>query len=363
MARTRSSYSGRTRKRQRRVYSNGSYASRSGTRSLGGRSYSSRSSGRSYRGSAINASTVTDQHDIKTQYRRKAMPKRKKRSWIKFSQKVKAVEASGRGSQTLVINDQVITSWGEAIDPTTGNRFQGISEVNIYSVNNDAQGARDKDLILNEVSNYTRTYVGAAGLEYLSGSTIEETRLKAAMMGARIDITYTNTGTYTLELDLYTFTHKNRPSVSDLDAYINMKEAQEGYVALGPGGRLTYESGGTLSTPGSAISLQYRGVTPFQCPGIMKYTGARCLKKDKVLISPGNSVTRSYADNKHKFIFPHGGEYKTRYDKDTITYLAIAKASGNTTDTINTLKTSWTKVYTWTQEGVKVPRSAYFASS
>jgi len=332
--------------------------------------FSGRRTSTSSRGSSTGtrAATVTQQHDIKSLYRRKRMPKRKKRKWVKFVQKVKAVEASGRGNQSVVINDTYIDSWPNTLQ-TGGYRWQGISEVNLYSVNADVKGGRDKDYILNEITNWQTRKEATTGIEAIADQATllanELKRIKVPMNHARIDITYTNTSQVTLEIDLYVIKHKVKQA-RNATGYTSLIEAQDQYnIQLTNGDQKLYYSDGSVinSGAGTLTSLRSRGVTPFNTPGLNLNAGATVLNKTKVLIAPGSSVTRQYSENKHKFIYPHLSEYKTRYDKDTITYLAIAKATGlgNPEESgLNSFTTSWTKTYSWTQEGQKQTRQTYF---
>lgn len=338
-----------------------------------GRMYSNRrgsNTSMSTRGSstATRAATLTQQHDIKSLYRRKRMPKRKKKKWVKFVQKVKQVEASGRGNQSFVANHSFTTTWSNG-GGAEGYRPQGVSEVNLYSVNADISGGRDKDIILNETSNY-QTQKNSDGLEVIVNQADllanEMKRIKVPMNHARIDITYTNTSDVVLEVDLYTITHKIK-NPSNTTGYPSLYEAQKAYnTDKGNAAQKLYYSDGSSITAGvgTLLGLNSRGATPFNCPGLNIYAGCTVLNKTKVLISPGSSITRQYSDNRHKNIYPHFNTFKTRYDRDTLTYLALAKATGAGADEVsNTLVTSYTKTYSWTQEGQKQVRQTYYVDN
>jgi len=314
--------------------------------------------------------TLTAQHDVKQQYRFKPMPKRKKRVWKKFVRKVKAVEASGRGTQQAIINDGFNTSWASTENPTIPR--QGVSEVNLYSVNgihnNGEIGNRDKDVIMNEVRNYKTTML-SGGSETIVVPSNEATRSKVTMTGAHMDITYTNLSDRVIEVDLYTVVHRKiglevtNGLATGAGYPTNLNNAQNLYNSNDAPDILQYKTVGlnTVSGYGVQPDLTCRGVTPFQTWGVMKYAGAKILTKTKVLIGSGQSITRKYALNQHKTLYSHNTTTWTRYDKDTVTYLAIAKATGNSTDeSTHTLRTSFTKVYTWTVEGQATARCSYF---
>lgn len=321
-------------------------------------------------GTRANAAMVTFQKDSKLEYSYKKMPKRKKRAWKKFTTRVKSVEASTRGTQQLVINHSFTTTISPFPDVTTGNRFQGISEVNLYSVGNDsASGGRDKDLILNEISNYKETK-SALGVETPFFGTNELSRIGVMMNMARIDITYTNTGDVALEFDFYTIVHKNVPPTkydvpTTTTGFASLEDAQDTYN-LFRAQKLYYEIAGAASDAvGSNVSLKWRGITPFQTWGIIKYTGAKILNKTKVLVSPGQSLTRSYTDPRHRTIRAHSTNDQSRYDKDTTTYLAIAKFrdTGAGPTPAPSFTTGYTKTYQWTVEGEKNARQTYINSN
>jgi len=312
-----------------------------------------------------SGNTVTPQRDMRMQYSYRKMPYAKKKNWIQFVQKVKAVQATSRGLQRVIVNDSIVTTWTENL--VDGTRRQGVSEVNLYSVNGTAQGARDKDIILDSSSNWhtTQAYSGiTVGMEKPVLSNVEESRKNVPMKMAMIDITYNNAGPYAIELDLYVIKHRKcsvTPKIVPCESLIGAQLDYNDFDA----DRLYFPGAvGEVAQPGSNPSLVMRGVTPFMCPGISKFTGGTVVNKTKLFLRPGSSVTRSFSDTKHFIIRSHDGANELRYDQDTITYLAIAKAPGNLTEsTANTLVTSWTKTYCWTQEGVTQPRATYFSSS
>jgi len=316
----------------------------------------------------IKPSTVSFQKDVTRQYNYKRMPARKRKPWVKFVRKVKAVEATGRGTQSIVINDSFTTSVLNGT-PTPGvSQDQIISEVNLYSNNNTSTGGNDQDYILNEVANMRQTLAqtGVAG-QLFNVSTQqgdERSRNRVNMKHANIDITYTNTGDVTLELDLYTITHSTskRPMQGlSTTAVSSLAACQVLYnAAMANNTKLQYlNDAGVGKSSGEQVFMTQRGVTPFQCPGINIYAKAKIMNKTKILISPGNSITRRYSDSAHRYITAHEDDIKNRYDKNTLTYLAIAKPNKTSTAEAS-LRTGYTKNYSWTTEGVNTPRATYF---
>jgi len=330
------------------------------------KSYRKKSYSKGKNGTSGN--TVTPQRDMRMQYQKTRMPSGKKRKWLSFVKKVKAVEASGRGLQRLVMNDSILTTWNEEPNVGTGIRPQGVSEINLFSVNSTGQGGRDKDLILDSSSNMRQDQAISAGLSPAVGVdkptdfVVEISRLKVPIKMAMIDITYTNAGDFSLELDLYVLKHRDlsSPLVTPVTSLIQAQNKYNSDIA----DKLYYPADASnLNQPFQFVDLDSRGVTPFMTPGLSKFAGATIINKTKVFLAPRASVTRSYNDQKHFYIHSHDGGLPYRYDKDTITYLALAKSTGNLSDNNNTLVTSFTKTYCWTQEGVRMPRASYVPST
>lgn len=51
-----------------------------------------------------NQNTVTTQYDTRLQYRKKSMPRWKRKAWKRFSQKVNAVNLKNHGTYTRLFN-------------------------------------------------------------------------------------------------------------------------------------------------------------------------------------------------------------------------------------------------------------------
>lgn len=68
------------------------------------KNYFSGTKTRSIKGS-VNPSTVTTQHDVSTRYRRKPMPKRRRKRWVRFSKRVRHVMLQSQPLQSYCIDD------------------------------------------------------------------------------------------------------------------------------------------------------------------------------------------------------------------------------------------------------------------
>jgi len=298
--------------------------------------------------SGRNNAGVTFQHDSRVVWKKKKPNKKRARRNAKFTKKVRRVINKDLGKQTIIINGSA------TVDPiTTG---QGFTEVNLYSANGssgfDPYGDHDKDLILNEASN-RRTENDSAGIEYISTiDSSEKSRKAPTMVSARMDVTWTNIGDTSLEADLYIIKHRN---VKDERTYKAIGDTTwDNELAT----RLEYRlaSGSALTNQGTNPTLVTRGVTPFDLPGL-KLSGAKIMSKTKFFISPGNSITKQFDHGKTGKLSPHTATTGSRYDKDTMTYLMVAK---NTRDVIGAevgrFTCRYTKRYSWVQHGVKDPK-------
>lgn len=147
-----------------------------------------------YRGSGTTRRTgggVTQQHDTRTQYTKRSQPKYKKRKWVKFIKKVKAVTEKGVGTQNFLFND--------THNAVAGVGSQAVTSVMIYGgslateiVN--TRGYSDINKIMNIVS-------PTSGLPTSVSDLARTGNLQ--FTSAVLDLTIKNLGTDILELDMY----------------------------------------------------------------------------------------------------------------------------------------------------------------
>lgn len=210
------------------------------------------------------ARITTQQFDVKRVYRRKRMPRRKRRRWVRFKRKVDAVQFSGLGMQSVVFNS------ADYITAAVG--AQGVGSVCLYGLRGVSgtgggvlMGQNDLYMIKSNAG-YTNTQ-------------------KIAFRSAVLDITCKNepidsedSGTQ-LEVDLYEYVwRKGRPMESQSTAY------GSGLSALQTG----FTDQPTLGSA-AALAVTTRGVTPFQCPEGMSYL--KILKKTKFFVPVAGTFT------------------------------------------------------------------------
>lgn len=215
---------------------------------------------------------VTSQYDAKFTYRKKYMPRRKKRVWRKFSKKVNAVLAKSLGSKTVVINSQLTGS------SLTGNQIllgchvygkDGLADLSVLCGAQDLQKIVNNDATLNASS-------------------------KIHFHSAVMDITITNTSRYvaaedealnaaSLEIDIYEIAIVRNGDAQDILGCFSLGAADTGNI--------------NAAQPGLALSQ--RGVTPFDFPEALSRFGLKILSKKKYLLGQKQNCTFQYRDPRH----------------------------------------------------------------
>lgn len=224
---------------------------------------------------------VTTQHDSRTVYRKRRMPKRKKRPWKKFVRKVRAVINRSVASETIMFNgSQVNTN-------ATGNNngsFQSWNICMLYGNNgNPGNPGGNGTLGNNDLRKVVNILTGSIG-------STTATNSKIAFETAVMDITLSYSGTYggPLELDLYDVVFRKEPPDSTI------------------ANTLSNALLGTTTLPtGSALTLDSRGVTPFDIPLFLSQSGCTILKKVKYFMAPGNAITYQIRDPRNRYLTKH----------------------------------------------------------
>lgn len=243
--------------------------------------------------SGILGGTNADQRMV---YRKKRMPKKKRKMWLRFVKKVNAVDERELGSRTVLIND-TITS--------THSAGQGCLTLSLYSWKNDAPTRgwlRDLEQI-GGIEN-------AASPTVTLGATVNPTS-KVMFHSGIMDVTIRNTSYFkdtnnaeqaapdaAIELDLYEIYHRTTAATGsvtpgDMSTLLNSYDDDQ--------------IGGT----GTGISITDRGASPFEFGGQMGKFGIKILKKTKYFIPNGQTITFQVRDPKR-----HVCTYKDLTDND-----------------------------------------------
>jgi hypothetical protein len=247
---------------------------------------------------------VTRQMDSRLIYRRKSMPRWKKRRWRRFIKKVTAVSTVGEGTRTVVIKPVQL----EATIPS--NSFQSVSSFALYANRSTAP----KDDHLHTIGNLENTGDQTA---FQGGTVYSSTKYK--MRSGIMDLTFVNKSTINgigqpavtdanaefcpLEIDIYevsgrrkfTFLNAGDPEeLTDLQDAIEFKDRRliDNEVYTGPND--------TLSA--SATTLNARGLSPWDFTEGLSQFGIKIHKKTKYFLKVGDYFTYQMRDPRNHII-------------------------------------------------------------
>lgn len=209
---------------------------------------------------------ITQQHDARMVYRRKKMPYRKKKQWVKFSRKVNAVIQKAISVSSVVYSDSISSTSG-----TTVNQ-QGY-QIHLLYGKKGVPAATPIDSGTDDIWNTLR-----------KGSATLPGNQKFQFSSAVLDLTAVNTSVALQEVDLYHVVFWKETSFSSpLTALIDAEAS-------------------TPASFGTTLTLSQRGVTPFELPLWIRGTGMKILKKMKYFIEPNNAITYQIRDPRNRFI-------------------------------------------------------------
>lgn len=293
---------------------------------------------------------ITQQHDIKTQYVKKRMPKYKRKRWQSFVKKVRAVEIADRGLQTVVMNGTITK---ESLE-----NQQEWFEAHLYSWNGDGwMGTKDiwyamvlnLDLIQEDANTGSSTTPVTKNI-----ANVWKGDAEVLAQSATLDITWKNNSSSSAEADIYIIEYK-KGHASNGDNFINM--INNGFGLTDPG----YFIGSTTIQTASGLSRLQRGVTLFDMSRMLSKFGIRILKKEKVFVPGGGQYTKQIRDPRNHRIKPFGDQIA---DNNYLKYEGLTKSViscwKNTDGSgINVTQRS-TRDYKFTVEGLKDVKGRYF---
>lgn len=201
---------------------------------------------------------VTAQYDAKQIYKRKRMPRYKRRLWRKFSNKVSYVIDKRLSTDTLLFND--------ADDVSALADSQGFSAWTMYGLNGTDSSGQRGNLDISRVFAALSTNAG-----------------KIIFKSAVLDMTFTNKGTFALEVDLYHVVYWNEGGCLSLsDAHTKAINETPVFAGRNP------------------IRLTTRGATPFEMPQLLRKLRMKVLKKVKYFIGTNESTTYQLRDARNR---------------------------------------------------------------
>lgn len=282
---------------------------------------------------------VTTQLDAKTIYRKKRMPRRQRKRWASFKNKVKAAQ-DDRGTTSITFSDQNNQFGTDTVGGTRRNLLQA---VHLSGTNGGLFGWElgSQDL-LRIVTND----------DYVNDNESGKFTMKSAIM----DVTVTNptpSGELqyhgALEVDLYEISYgKKRPNLDSMTNVWNQGIANTtAAIAAQP-----------------KASIAFRGVSPFEMCESLSLAGMRIIKKTKYFISEGHSISYQMRDPRNTVynVSDIKNPQVGYIGKRTRSILLVAKPVDVIGDNVTfNLLTKTSRHYKYTCDGLRDDRTAYIS--
>lgn len=218
---------------------------------------------------------VTSQYDRKLVYRKRTMPRFKKRRWRKFKQRVLAVSEKTLGTSTIVRNNLITNTFNMTPANSTNQNYVQLALYSVYSAGSDD---------LNDI-------------KIISGDTRLKNSSKIIFQSGILDITMR------LQSQLAQSPATGNSSLSaEIDVYelsMNSTTGQSG-EATDLVSAFTNGHTDTSNIPGLTTALQAtsRGWTPFDCPEALSQYKIKIWKKTKYFLSAEQTATYQIRDPK-----------------------------------------------------------------
>lgn len=311
------------------------------------------------RGFRTSGNGVSTQHDVTRVYKKRRMPRRKRKRWTRFIKKVDAVAERNLGSRTVVMNILISGS-----NTTSGNQLLG--SVALYPASSPTAGGG---------STYFNDLAQIGLLENLNanptaadGATIWAST-KIIFHSAILDITFRNSSSVSdgtnqvadargkMEVDVYEIVSNKQWSDS----------ANTMLTTIGP---FTIADSDTLvikGTGGSTVSLSKRGVTPFDLPLALSQYGIKILKKTKYFVPNQDTFTYQIRDPKRRVITQVGmqrleGCNKPRWTRHVLIVAKLVPGltiGTGTNEWTESIRVGCTRKYLYKIEGINDDRDIY----
>lgn len=250
-----------------------------------------------------NENYGSTQYDVTTQYKRKRMPGRKKRRWVKFSKRVRYVMDKQLGTQTVVRNDTGTSSaYYASVNTTTWVGPQVYACCALLGAGGSTSGSGN-------------TY-GQDDLAQIftkeSETTMGKIRVKSAVLDVTISARYLDANTCPLEVDVYHIRCRGYGKKTD-SASQDMTTVMKDTYGL-PG---TNPAGSTRTTGLG------RGQTLFDVPGLLSQLQWTVVRKTKMFLPSGGQATYQIRDAKDHII--SGAPFKGNTSANTWQYKGVTQ--------------------------------------
>lgn len=295
---------------------------------------------------------VTEQYDKKTIYRKKYMPKGKKIRWRRFKRKIYAISEKTLGSRTYVVNTQ-----SELTKSTSGEQL--VFDLSLYGFKSNSNRHND----LNEL--VTKESTSAPSVQ---APVIVDLTTKFMFQSGILDLTVRNTSfnvegasqvPIQIEMDVYEImigkdTDNTANDLNDITDLITKASNDTKQV----GGGIVVDN---------ELSLNQRGVTPWDIPIALSRYRIKILKKTKYFLGSNQTMTYQYRDPKRRVVTKQRVTERSGYSRPgwTKTILMLAKpvpgyelGTGDGKATVR-LNVGTTRKYLYKIEGANQSRDFY----
>lgn len=229
-------------------------------------------------------SGVTSQYDRTLQYRKKSMPRYRKKRWKSFVRKIHAISEKELGSRTVLFNNQIST-----LNETPGN--QTCLTLALYPQKGSASWLTD----INQISAMENTGNSTAALgETVSNST------KYLFQSGVLDITVRNSSTIASGTETISLSGKMEIDVYEMVAsrdFVDDTTNRDHISACMAVGFADTATIGGAADPAN-IAINKRGCTPWECPLGLGRFRIKILKKTKYFLPAGDTFTYQIRDPK-----------------------------------------------------------------
>lgn len=312
------------------------------------------------RGPRTTPRAVTQQHDIQQQYRKRKRPKKQRRRWKKFVKKVQAVNLRDQGLVTVLFNSSYTSS-------TASSSQQTFLELHLYGLRSSASGVCGVNdlatLVTSDynLSSFTGPLAGGIGGNvivqgyqpepvggYSKNKPIEKIKFESAIM----DATIYNSSVNVMEVDIYTIVYSKNLKGSFGSLAETFQAALDNHqipTQINPGDGVINNN--------EMVSITARGCTPFELGAAISIGNIKILKKEKVLLQPGQAFTQQHRDPKNRTFDPKMfysmSSQNFKIPGMTISKLFIGKNVDPSAETGPQLKSGCTRIYKYSYAGLK----------
>lgn len=320
---------------------------------------------------------VTTQHDRRLVYKKRRMPRRKRKAWKKFTNKVNAVAEKDYGTRSIVFNRQTTTT-NSSSNPTGQ---QQVLTFGLYGNQSSTEVQLNDLQYISKLENDTGTVSGDAGI------AVKDSTLFYFKSGI-LDLTIRNVSTLTTQVTPTNITEINGNCKVELDLY-EISISKQLYEKSQDNS--TFSAYGSIEscitsmlneetvindlniTGEIKITPQSRGFTPFDATYALSRYGIKIWKKTKYFMPAGDTITYQVRDPKRHVMSRRGLSSIAGCNRPGITrfIFMVAKLVPGLTQGPNTevgnaqlvLSYGMTRKYTYKVEGANDDRNEYVAQT